>query len=87
MAMNSPIQGTAADIIKIAMNRVNQVLKDGGFRSRLLLQIHDELLVETAEEEIAEVKEILQREMQNAAELFVPLVAEVEQGMNWYEAH
>lgn len=87
IAMNSPIQGTAADIIKIAMNRVNHALKSGGFRSRLLLQIHDELLVETAEDEIEAVKEILQREMQGAAELSVPLSADVEQGMSWYEAH
>lgn len=87
VAMNSPIQGTAADIIKIAMNRVNTALKEGNFKSRLLLQIHDELLVETAVEEIEKVKEILQKEMQNAAKLLVPLVAEVTQGKNWYEAH
>ena len=87
VAMNSPIQGTAADIIKIAMNRVNTALKEGNFKSKLLLQIHDELLVETAVEEIEKVKEILQKEMQNAAKLLVPLVAEVTQGKNWYEAH
>lgn len=87
VAMNSPIQGTAADIIKIAMNRVNTALKEGNFKSRLLLQIHDELLVETAVEEIEKVKEILQKEMQNAVKLLVPLVAEVTQGKNWYEAH
>ncbi len=87
IAMNSPIQGTAADIIKIAMNNVNKALKDGGFRSRLLLQIHDELLIETAVEEVEQVREILRNEMQNAAELSVPLSVDVEQGMSWYEAH
>lgn len=87
IAMNSPIQGTAADIIKIAMNRVNQALKEKKLKSRLLLQVHDELLVETAVDEIEEVKEILQKEMQNAAKLSVPLVADVGQGMNWDEAH
>jgi DNA polymerase-1 len=87
IAMNSPIQGTAADIIKIAMNEVNRALKDGGFRSRLLLQIHDELLVETAVEEVEEVKRILKEKMEGAAELFVPLSADVQEGNSWYEAH
>jgi len=87
IAMNSPIQGTAADIIKIAMNRVNQALKDGGYKSRLLLQVHDELLVEAAIEEIEDVSSILIREMQNAAQLHVPLIVDMKQGKNWYEAH
>lgn len=86
VAMNSPIQGTAADIIKIAMIRVNQKLKALNMRSRLILQIHDELLVETHEEEISEVSKIMQEEMQGAAELSVPLEVEVKQGNNWYEA-
>ncbi|HKL80229.1 MAG TPA: DNA polymerase I [Mobilitalea sp.] len=86
VAMNSPIQGTAADIIKIAMIKVNQRLKDQNMRSRLILQIHDELLVETHQEEIAEVSKIMLEEMQSAAELKVPLDAEVKQGSNWFEA-
>lgn len=86
IAMNSPIQGTAADIIKIAMIRVNQELKKQNLKSRLLLQIHDELLVETEKSEIETVKEIIVNEMQRAAELLVPLVADVNEGKNWYEA-
>lgn len=86
VAMNSPIQGTAADIIKIAMNRVNQRLKDNNMRSSLILQVHDELLVETHKEEIEEVKLIMIEEMQGAAELLVPLETDVKMGNNWYEA-
>lgn len=86
IAMNSPIQGTAADIIKIAMIQVNERLKREKFQSRLLLQIHDELLVETAKEEIESVKQILLEEMQNAVELSIPLEVEVKQGSDWYEA-
>lgn len=86
IAMNSPIQGTAADIIKIAMIQVNEELKKRNLRSRLLLQIHDELLVETHKDEIAEVSQIMVEKMQNAAQLSVPLEAEVKQGKNWYEA-
>lgn len=86
IAMNSPIQGTAADIIKIAMIHVEEKLAERKLSSRLILQIHDELLIETREEEIEEVKEILEHEMVAAAELHVPLIAEVKQGNNWYEA-
>ena len=86
IAMNSPIQGTAADIIKIAMVRVADKLKKGNYRSRLILQIHDELLIETHREEIEEVTEILHEEMVHACELKVPLIADVKQGDTWYEA-
>lgn len=86
VAMNSPIQGTAADIIKIAMNRVNRRLKEGNMRSRLILQVHDELLVEAHKDEAEEVKKILVEEMQGAARLEVPLEVEVKSGNNWYEA-
>ena len=86
VAMNSPIQGTAADIIKLAMICVNLELKQRGLRSRLLLQIHDELLVEAHCTEIDEVKEIMETKMQQVANLLVPLVVEVNQGNNWYEA-
>ena len=87
VAMNAPIQGTAADIIKIAMNRVDRRLRAEGLKSRLLLQVHDELLVEAETGELSRVKEILAEEMQGAAELSVPLEIDMKQGMNWYEAH
>lgn len=86
--MNSPIQGTAADLIKIAMIRVEEALEKRQLRSRLILQIHDELLVETHRDEIEVVREILRTEMEQAAEdLLVPLIADVNQGESWYEAH
>lgn len=86
VAMNSPIQGTAADIIKIAMIRVNQKLKEEHLRSRLILQIHDELLVEAHQEEVEKVSKIMVEEMQGAAELSIVLEAEVKLGKNWFEA-
>lgn len=87
IAMNSPIQGTAADIIKIAMIRVAEALKKEDLQARIVLQVHDELLIETPEEEQEQVCQILQREMPAAAELVVPLEIGVEAGVNWYEAH
>ncbi|MCD8133916.1 MAG: DNA polymerase I [Clostridiales bacterium] len=87
IAMNSPIQGTAADIIKIAMIRVYRRLKTEGLRSRLILQVHDELLIETARDEIEQVKTILAEEMRHAAELSVDLEVDVNVGENWFEAH
>lgn len=87
IAMNSPIQGTAADIIKIAMIKVARKLKEENLKSRIVLQVHDELLVETSMDEIDKVKEILISNMQSAAKLKVPLIAEVEQGNDWFEAH
>lgn len=86
IAMNSPIQGTAADIIKIAMNRVFARLKREGLKSKLILQVHDELLIETYEEELPRVSEILQEEMRNAAHLAVALEVDMHTGKNWYEA-
>jgi DNA polymerase-1 len=86
VAMNSPIQGTAADIIKIAMIRVNQRMKKEKMKSRMILQIHDELLIEAALEEKEYVKEILREEMMGACELLVPLEIGVEEGGNWFEA-
>ena len=85
VAMNSPIQGTAADIIKIAMNRINQRLKSNNMRSQLILQVHDELLVEAHKDEIDEIKKIMAEEMLGAAQLEVPLETEVKMGNNWYE--
>ena len=86
VAMNSPIQGTAADIIKIAMNRVYRRLKDEQLKSRLVLQVHDELLIETCKEEIPQVSAILEEEMKGAAKLAVELEVDMHQGNNWYEA-
>ena len=85
--MNSPIQGTAADIMKIAMIRVAAALKEAHLQSRIVLQVHDELLIETKTEEIDTVKEIVRREMSGAADLAVPLEIGMECGTNWYEAH
>ena len=86
VAMNSPIQGAAADIIKIAMIRVDQRLKDQKMKSRLVLQVHDELLIEAYEPELDEVQNILKEEMEHAAELKVPLEIDMHTGDNWYEA-
>lgn len=86
IAMNSPLQGTAADIIKIAMINVYNRLKKEGLKSKLILQVHDELLVETAIDEKDIVIKILIEEMQGAANLMVPLMADVHSGNNWYEA-
>lgn len=86
IAMNSPLQGSAADIIKIAMINVYKRLKENNLKSRLILQIHDELLIETALEEEDEVRRILTEEMEGAAQLRVPLEIDVHSGNNWYEA-
>ena len=86
VAMNSPIQGTAADIIKYAMINVYDALKAEGLKSKLILQIHDELLVEVRQDEVDEVREILTREMQNACELAVKLEIDLHTGTDWYEA-
>lgn len=85
VAMNSPIQGTAADIIKIAMIRVDQRLRKEGLRSRLVLQVHDELLIEAWEEEVVRVREILEEEMKQAAELRVALEIDLKTGNSWFE--
>ena len=85
VAMNSPIQGTAADIIKIAMVRVNMKLKEKQMKSRLLLQIHDELLIETWKEELEQVQSILATEMKRAAQLQVELEIDMKMGNSWFE--
>ncbi len=85
-AMNTPIQGTAADIMKIAMIKVYNELKKRNLKSKIVLQIHDELLIETLLGEKEEVKEILKTSMEGAAKLLVPLKVEVEEGKNWYQA-
>jgi DNA polymerase-1 len=86
IAMNTPIQGSAADIIKIAMVKVYNALENGGFKSRLILQVHDELIIETAKNEEAQVKEILKNCMEQAVSLKVPLTVDVKSGSNWYES-
>ena len=86
-AVNAPIQGTAADIIKLAMIAVDRRLREGGFRSRMVLQIHDELLLEVPPEEVAPVRELLVREMENVITLSVPLTVECNDGKTWLEAH
>ena len=85
-AMNTPVQGTAADIIKLAMVRVDRALREAGLRSRLILQVHDELLLECPPEETEQAAALLQEAMEDAIGLQVPLVAEVHQGVNWAEA-
>ena len=86
VAMNSPIQGTAADIMKIAMIGVQKRLKEEQLKSRLVLQVHDELLIEAHESELDKVKEILKYEMEHAAQISVPLDVDMHTGKNWYEA-
>lgn len=86
MAMNTPIQGTAADIIKIAMNRASEAIKAAKLKSRILLQVHDELVLEVVNEEIKQVSEILRSAMQNTIELKVPLTIDINYGKNWAEA-
>jgi len=86
VAKNSPIQGSAADIIKLAMIAVDKALTEGNFKARLILQVHDELIVECPDNEIDKVKEIVQNSMENAADLAVKLEAEVEIGKTWLEA-
>lgn len=86
VAMNMPVQGSAADIIKIAMVKVHRRLKAEGLASRLILQVHDELLIETRRDELEAVKRIMKEEMETAAQLAVPLVTDIHIGETWYEA-
>ena len=87
VAMNAPIQGTAADIIKIAMIKVWNALREAGLKSKLILQVHDELLIEVREEEVPQVKEILADNMRGAADLAVDLAVDLHVGKDWYDAH
>ena len=84
-AMNTPIQGTAADIMKIAMIKVYKALKENNLKAKIVLQVHDEMMIEAPEDEIEKVKEILTNSMQSAANLKVPLIAEVSIAKNWYD--
>ena len=85
-AMNTPIQGTAADIMKIAMINVYNRLKNENLEAKIVLQVHDELIIECKKEIADDVKKLLQEEMENATELKVPLEVEVSEAENWYEA-
>ncbi len=85
-AINMPIQGTASDIVKIAMLNVDRALKESGVRTRMLMQVHDELLFEAPIDEVEKVSEIIKREMEAAAKLDVPLIVEVGSGDNWMDA-
>ena len=86
VAMNTPIQGTAADIMKIAMIEIYNKLREEKLDAKIVLQVHDELIIECKIEEKEKVKKILQNGMENAAKLSIPLKAEVSEATNWYEA-
>lgn len=83
--MNTPIQGTAADIMKIAMINVYNQLLNKNLKAKIVLQVHDEMMIEAPTEEAEEVKDIIKREMENAIKLKVPLIADVSEAENWYE--
>ena len=83
--MNTPIQGTAADIIKAAMVRVHRRLQESGLKSRLILTVHDELLIEALEEEATQVASLLRDSMENVIDLSVPLVSDIKTGRSWYD--
>ena len=85
VAMNTPIQGTAADIMKIAMIHVNEELKKRGLKAKIILQVHDEMMIEAPESEKEEVKDIMKKEMESAIQLKIPLVAEISEAKNWYD--
>ena len=84
-AINAPIQGSAADMIKIAMIRIDDTLKSNALESKMLLQVHDELVFEISPSELDQVQELVKREMENAAQLSVPLVVDLGVGANWLE--
>ena len=85
-AINSPIQGSAADILKIAMIRLDQALTDGNFKTRMLLQVHDEIVLEVPENELTAIKTLVKDIMESAIELVVHLKADESAGKTWYEA-
>ena len=86
-AVNAPIQGTAADIIKMAMVRIHRRLQDEGLKAQMIMQVHDELNFNVPTEEVEQVRQIVVKEMQEAATLSVPLIADCGVGKNWLEAH
>ena len=86
-AVNAPIQGSAADIIKIAMIRISEKLKAGNYQTKMLLQVHDELVFDVYKPELESIKVLIKTEMENAYEMRVPLEVEIDIGKNWLEAH
>jgi len=86
-AVNAPIQGTAADVIKIAMINIQEILKVGNYRTKMLLQVHDELVFDMYKEEKEELKLIIKQEMENAFKLSIPLIVDMDEGDNWLDAH
>lgn len=84
-AMNTPIQGTAADIMKIAMIKVYREIKKRGLKSKIVLQVHDEMMIEVPIEEKEEIRKIMKECMESAVQLKVPLIAEISEATNWYE--
>ena len=85
-AINMPIQGTASDIVKIAMLRVDEEFRKAGLNAQMLMQVHDELLIEAPREQVEQVRKVLKREMESAVELDVPLIVDVGVGDNWMDA-
>ena len=85
-AINSPIQGSAADILKVAMIHLDQALKKGDYQSRMLLQVHDEIVLEVPNAELEAIQKLVKETMESAIELSVPLVADENAGQTWYEA-
>ncbi|MFM2316440.1 MAG: hypothetical protein RLZZ155_772, partial [Bacteroidota bacterium] len=86
-AVNAPIQGSAADVIKVAMAKIQSALKAANLKTKMVLQVHDELLFDTPKEEIEQVFALVKHEMENAVKLSVPLDVEIQSGNNWLEAH
>jgi DNA polymerase-1 len=86
-AVNAPIQGSAADIIKIAMINIHRILTSGNWKSKMLLQVHDELVFDVHNSELEKIKPMIQHEMENAFKMDVPLDVEIGAGKNWLEAH
>ena len=86
MALNTPIQGTSADILKLAMVSIYNKLKSGNYKTKMLLQVHDELIFDVHESELEEIKELVRNTMENIFSLSVPLKVEIEYGKTWYDA-
>lgn len=85
VAMNTPIQGTAADIMKIAMIKVYQELQKRNLQAKIVLQVHDEMMIEAPEAEKEQIKDILKQSMESAIDLKVPLIADIGEAKNWYD--
>ena len=86
-AINAPLQGSAADIIKLAMIRIHDAFRTANLQSKMILQVHDELVFDVLKPEMEQVKEIVRREMEGAYQLAIPLTVEMGEGRNWLEAH